>query len=74
MTNSIPNAADLGDRPLVMSHVAIVFMTLVWTALIMRVYVRTVLIHSFGWDDWTMILAAVRTPAKNGAQKPKDTY
>jgi len=56
----IPDAANLGDRPLVMSRVAIAFLVLTWTAVFLRVYVRAVLIRSFGWDDWTIIFTSVR--------------
>jgi len=55
----IPDAANLGDRPFVMSRVATAFLVLTWTAVILRVYVRTVLIRSFGWDDWTIIITLV---------------
>ncbi|KEQ68980.1 hypothetical protein M436DRAFT_76522 [Aureobasidium namibiae CBS 147.97] len=36
--------------------VAVVFLIFSWTSFALRVYVRAILLRSFGWDDWTMLL------------------
>lgn len=39
--------------------VAILFLTLAWIFVILRCYVRTILMKSFGTDDWLAIVALV---------------
>lgn len=41
--------------------VAVTFTILSWIAVSLRVYVRGVLIKSFGWDDWLMLATLVCT-------------
>jgi len=43
-----------------MIGVASAFIALSWLAVSLRVYVRGVMIRSFGWDDWLMLVALVR--------------
>lgn len=48
--------AAIGPRTVVMLIVAVVFLILSWISFALRVYVRAILIRSFGWDDWLMLL------------------
>ena len=38
---------------------AILFLTLSWIAVSLRCYVRTIMMKSFGWDDWLSVAALV---------------
>ena len=38
---------------------AITWLSASWLVVSLRVYVRTHMIHSFGWDDWFMLFAMV---------------
>lgn len=38
---------------------AVFFLVVSWITVSLRVYVRTVMLKSFGADDWTMILTQV---------------
>ncbi|CAD0108915.1 unnamed protein product [Aureobasidium uvarum] len=48
--------AALGPRTVVMLVVAVVFLVISWTSFALRVYVRAIMIRSFGKDDWMMLL------------------
>ncbi|KAI4721007.1 hypothetical protein E4T48_02714 [Aureobasidium sp. EXF-10727] len=48
--------AALGPRTVVMLVVAVVFLVITWTSFALRVYVRAIMIRSFGKDDWMMLL------------------
>ncbi|KAF2843487.1 hypothetical protein M501DRAFT_903774, partial [Patellaria atrata CBS 101060] len=50
---------DTQSRAHVQFTVAIVFLTLAWISVTLRLYVRIIQIKSFGWDDVTMILAVI---------------
>jgi hypothetical protein len=39
--------------------VAIVFLSLSWTTLALRIWTRAIVVHSFGWDDTTMVISMV---------------
>jgi hypothetical protein len=39
--------------------VAIVFLSLSWTTMALRIWTRAIVVHSFGWDDTTMIISMV---------------
>ncbi|KAL3459490.1 hypothetical protein BJX64DRAFT_301233 [Aspergillus heterothallicus] len=47
------------DRSLAVTTVAAVFMSLATVAVLLRCYVRGLLIKAFGWDDATMVVAMV---------------
>jgi hypothetical protein len=47
------------DRGPQLAAVAILFLTLSWLAVSLRVYVRTVMMKSFGLDDWLAVAALV---------------
>jgi hypothetical protein len=38
----------------------IAFMVLAWLFVLLRIWTRTYIISSFGWDDATMMLACVK--------------
>jgi hypothetical protein len=46
----------VGPRTVVMLIVAVVFLVISWISFSLRVYVRVILIHSWGWDDWMILL------------------
>lgn len=50
-------AAD--DRSLEVQAVAAVFMSVASVAVMLRCYVRGWVVKGFGWDDGTMVIAAV---------------
>jgi len=43
-------------------EVAILFLALSWTAVLLRVYVRAILTKAFGVDDYLSVLALVCIP------------
>jgi len=56
IADAAQRVAAIGPRTVVMLIVAVVFLILSWTSFALRVYVRAILLRSFGWDDWTMLL------------------
>lgn len=54
-------AIEQVPRPEVTSVViiAIVFLSLSWTTVAMRIWTRAIVVHSFGWDDATMVISMV---------------
>ncbi|KAH8728244.1 hypothetical protein GQ44DRAFT_785751 [Phaeosphaeriaceae sp. PMI808] len=50
----MPTASEQQHR------ITIAFLTLAWLFILLRIWTRSYLISNFGWDDSTMILAAVR--------------
>lgn len=56
---AVHDDASIASRGKVQSHVAIVFLALAWFFTALRIITRTYVIKNFGWDDSTMILAAV---------------
>ncbi|KAF2660064.1 hypothetical protein K491DRAFT_589929 [Lophiostoma macrostomum CBS 122681] len=51
--------ASLSSRGAQQANVAIAFLVLAWIFIVLRVWTRTYVIKSFGWDDSTMILAGI---------------
>lgn len=47
------------DRGPQVAAVAILFLTLSWVAVSLRVYVRTILMKNFGLDDWLAVASLV---------------
>ena len=56
ISDAAHRVAAVGPRTTVMLIVAVVFLILSWISFALRVYVRAILLRSFGWDDWTMLL------------------
>jgi len=54
------NDTSLSDRGQQVKAVAIAFLVATWVFVSLRIWVRTYMIRSFGWDDATMVLANVR--------------
>jgi hypothetical protein len=46
-------------------RITIAFLALAWFFILLRVWTRTCIISSFGWDDSTMILASVSSPSSS---------
>lgn len=57
---SVLEHAEADDRRTLMTSVTVVFLVISWLSVFSRTYVRGFIIHSFGWDDAIMLLAAVR--------------
>lgn len=47
---------DLSHQLMPIFQVAVAFFVLTWFAVSLRIYARAVVIKSFGWDDWLMVL------------------
>ncbi|THW45438.1 hypothetical protein D6D21_04435 [Aureobasidium pullulans] len=56
ISDAAHRVAALGPRTVIMLIVATVFLILTWISFALRVYVRAIMIRSFGKDDWTMLL------------------
>lgn len=56
IADAAQRVAAIGPRTVVMLIVAVVFLILTWISFALRVYVRAILLRSFGWDDWIMLL------------------
>ncbi|KAL5113711.1 hypothetical protein ACEQ8H_008416 [Pleosporales sp. CAS-2024a] len=50
---SVARSGELAHR------IAIAFLVLAWTLVLLRIWTRTFVISNFGWDDFTMILASM---------------
>lgn len=48
--------AGLGPRTIVMLVMGVFFLIVSWISFALRVYVRALLIRSFGKDDWMMLI------------------
>lgn len=48
--------AGLGPRTVVMLVIGVFFLVVTWISFALRVYVRAILIRSFGKDDWMMLV------------------
>lgn len=57
MAHGIDEVARAGEQS---ERITTAFLALAWFFIILRTWTRTWVIASFGWDDATMILAAVR--------------
>lgn len=44
-----------------MIAVSTVFLVICWLTVFLRLYVRSFIVKSVGWDDWVIVLATVRT-------------
>ncbi|ORX94994.1 hypothetical protein BCR34DRAFT_203955 [Clohesyomyces aquaticus] len=53
------DAASVASRGETQQNVAIAFLVLAWFFVGLRIWTRTFVIHNFGWDDGTMILATM---------------
>lgn len=53
---------DEESRALAVKTVAAVFMSIATISVMLRCYVRGWLVKAFGWDDGSMVLAAVIHP------------
>jgi hypothetical protein len=47
--------------------VAILFFCLTWLTVCLRVYVRAIMLKTWGWDDWTMSATLVCEPGLHSA-------
>lgn len=56
MAHGFDELAQAGEQS---ERITIAFLALAWFFIILRVWTRTWIITSFGWDDATMILAGV---------------
>jgi hypothetical protein len=56
ISDAAHRVATVGPRTAVMLVVAATFLIISWISFTLRVYVRTIVIRSWGWDDWTMLL------------------
>lgn len=52
---------SIASRGETQAHIAMVFLALTWTFILLRLWTRAYLISNFGWDDSTMLLAGVTT-------------
>jgi hypothetical protein len=58
MVHDFDEVARAGEQS---RRIAIVFLALAWFFILLRIWTRTWIIASFGWDDAAMILACVRS-------------
>ncbi|KAG9568425.1 hypothetical protein KCU71_g840, partial [Aureobasidium melanogenum] len=58
-SSAVPTLYGLGRIPEELYIVAITFLTMTWTSVFARAYVRGYMLRSFGWDDWTLIPAQI---------------
>jgi hypothetical protein len=59
MASEIPTLNHLGSIPQTLFSATVAILSVAWFSVILRVYVRSVMMKSFGWDDWTIMLAIV---------------
>jgi hypothetical protein len=59
MASEIPTLNHLGSIPQSLFSGTIAILSVAWFSVILRVYVRSTMMRSFGWDDWTIMLAIV---------------
>jgi hypothetical protein len=59
MASEIPTLNHLGSIPQSLFSGTIAILSVAWFSVILRVYVRSVMMRSFGSDDWTIMLAIV---------------
>ncbi|THX60529.1 hypothetical protein D6D06_01228 [Aureobasidium pullulans] len=55
--SEIPTLSHLGSVPQSLFSGTVAILTIAWFSVVLRVYVRSVMMRSFGWDDWTIMLA-----------------
>ena len=56
MVHGIDEVAQAGEQS---ERITVAFLALAWIFILLRIWTRTWVIASFGWDDATMILAGV---------------
>lgn len=61
MADEVPTLDNLGSIPHSLFSGTVAILAIVWVSAALRVYVRSVMMRSFGWDDWTIMLATVST-------------
>lgn len=59
LSSQIPDPTHLGSGPWELVNVSAAFIAVAWFSVALRVWVRGVMIRSFGWDDWTILLTMV---------------
>lgn len=59
MASEIPTLSHLGSIPQSLFSGTIAILSVAWFSVILRVYVRSIMMRSFGSDDWTIMLAIV---------------
>jgi len=59
MASEIPTLTHLGSIPQSLFSGTVAILSVAWFSVILRVYVRSTMMKSFGWDDWTIMLAIV---------------
>ncbi|KAI5202313.1 hypothetical protein E4T39_04811 [Aureobasidium subglaciale] len=57
MASEIPTLAHLGSVPQSLFSGTVAILAVAWLSVVLRVYVRSVMMRSFQWDDWTIMLA-----------------
>ena len=57
MVHAVEEVAQAGEQS---ERITIAFLALAWFFIVLRIWTRTWIIASFGWDDAIMILAGVR--------------
>jgi hypothetical protein len=55
MADQIPSVYGLESTAVNLYGTAISLLVITWTAALLRAYVRGYMLHSVGWDDWTLI-------------------
>jgi hypothetical protein len=70
MASEIPTLNHLGSIPQSLFSATIAILAVAWFSVILRAYVRSVMMKSFGWDDWTIMLAIVGVGRLSFAKQP----
>ncbi|KAI4725367.1 hypothetical protein E4T49_06884 [Aureobasidium sp. EXF-10728] len=55
--SEIPTLSHLGSVPQSLFSGTVAVLAIAWFSVILRIYVRSVMMRSFGMDDWTIMLA-----------------
>lgn len=63
----VPDPTNLGNRPQQLVSIGAAFLSITWLAVLLRVWARSIIIKTFGWDDWTMLITIVRKPLSTPA-------
>lgn len=59
MADEVPTLDNLGSIPHSLFSGTVAILTVAWLSAVLRIHVRSVMMRSFGWDDWTIMLAIV---------------
>lgn len=57
--SELPDPTHLGTGPAKLVGVGIASLTVAWISVLLRVWARSIITRSFGWDDWTILLTMV---------------